>query len=310
MVDVVRAGCCRRDEHAVSAVLGDVASGSFSGGSVVIPVHNEEAILGESLDRLQPLVESGQLEVVVACNGCSDASPQIARSHRGVAVVELSDASKTAALNAADGTAVRWPRVYLDADIWISPRTLQAMFAAVDCVSPRAARAPYRYDSTGASVVVRAYYRARSRIAARSQDLWGAGTVALNEAAHYVVGDFPDVVADDLFISSVLPDDCKVAVDADPVIVRTPRTVADLLRILRRSQRGNRELATAAAAHHVESTAPRTMAALLTTIRSPQALLDAGVYAAAAVVARGLARRRTVRWERDESSRVQAGSAS
>lgn len=299
---------CRADLAAIDSLESRDDPSEFPKGSIVIPAHNEGAVLDRTLSGLAPVIATGRVDVIVACNGCTDETADIARRHSGTDVIELPNASKALALNAADSAAGLWPRLYLDADIEISPATIRAMFAAVNNLQPRAARAPYAYDVDGASPLVRAYHRARTRLPAPPSDLWGAGAFVLNEAARGLFGAFPHLVADDLFVSAVIDDNAKVAVDAEPVVVRAPRTVRGLFAVVRRSCRGSRELARATGLN--DPTAGGTLRALIRTTRSPVGLWDTLVYVAFASSARLSLRRRTERtWERDDSSRLRGSRA-
>ena len=67
--------------------------------SVVIPAHNEQAVLGRCLKSLLGEAEPGELEVVVVCNSCPDQTQQVARSFGpDVCVVETPFGSKTGTL--------------------------------------------------------------------------------------------------------------------------------------------------------------------------------------------------------------------
>ena len=57
--------------------------------SVVIPAHNEEAVLGRCLRVLLAGSTPGELDVVVVANACTDRTAEIARE-AGVRVVETS----------------------------------------------------------------------------------------------------------------------------------------------------------------------------------------------------------------------------
>ena len=71
--------------------------------SVVIPAHNEEAVLARCLDALLEGTRPGQIEIVVAVNGSRDRTREIAESYGPpVIVVEVEQASKHIALNAGD----------------------------------------------------------------------------------------------------------------------------------------------------------------------------------------------------------------
>ena len=77
-------------------------------------------MIARTLAPLAPLAAARQLEIIVACNGCTDETARIARGFDGVTVLELEQPSKAAALNAGDAAASHWPRLYVDADVQIS----------------------------------------------------------------------------------------------------------------------------------------------------------------------------------------------
>ncbi|WP_240629787.1 WecB/TagA/CpsF family glycosyltransferase [Specibacter cremeus] len=287
--------------RAVPATATSVAqSQGCPDGSIVIPAHNEEAVIARTLAPLADLAASGAIEVIVACNGCTDATAATARTFPGVRVLDIAEASKAAALNAADDAATRWPRLYLDADIEITPAAVGALFEAMSADGTLAARPEFRYDTTGADRLVRAYYRARRRIPGMHEHLWGAGAYAVTAAGHERFTRFPDLTADDAFVDTLFSADEKLVVPTVPVIVRTPRTTGALLGTLNRVYRGNRELAEAT------GTAPSVLA-LLHGIRGPRSCVDALVYGCFAVAGKVRSRRpgtASTAWDRDESSRL------
>lgn len=267
-------------------------------GSVIIPCHNEEAVIGETLDALAPVAAAG-VQVIVVCNGCSDDSARVARSRPGTTVLELAEASKTAALNAGNAAADRWPRLYLDADIRIRPETVQAVFEALEG-GAQAVRPAAEYDLDGAGFLVRSYYRARRHLPGAEHSLWGAGAYALSAQAGTRLGQLPPVVADDLYVDRFFAGAEKSVLDCPPVLVRLPRDLAGLLAILRRTYRGNSEQGA------LHGTMLASAAGVLRSVRGPRSAFDAAVYATLTITARRLAaasRPGTV-WERDNSSRV------
>src|SRR5688572_19584947 len=99
--------------------------------SIVIPAHDEERLLGATLERVLDGLEPGT-EVIVICNGCRDRTAEVARGFAPrVAVIELAEASKVAALNAGDAAAQSFPRVYLDADTPIAGADLMRVIAVL-----------------------------------------------------------------------------------------------------------------------------------------------------------------------------------
>jgi len=275
-------------------------------GSVIIPAHNEEAVIARTLQPLSAAAVAGVLEVVVICNGCGDKTADAARSIPGIQVVEIAEASKVAALNTGDSRARQWPRLYLDADIEPS---LEAVLDVLDELSigeHLAARPTFRYETAGSSIFVRSYYRARNRIPELHQALWGAGAYAMTERGHQRFGTFPQVTGDDLFVDAQFGATEKTVVDSTPLTVRIPRRLPDLLAVLRRVNTGNQQAATTSDATRapVEATTSKTFRSLLTSVRGPRSLLDASVYAGIATWGHLASRRRQRSgWERDDSSR-------
>lgn len=293
----------------------------FPSGTIVIPAHNEESVIARTLRQLADLAASGSVEVIVACNGCSDRTATIAASFPGVRVIEVETASKVAALNAADEVAARWPRIYLDADIEMSPTALKMVLDRLTHSSVLAARPAFEYDDSRAAAPVRAFYRARRRIPSTNQALWGAGVYGLTEEGHARFGKFPALTADDLFVDQQFESWEKVVLNTPPVRVVTPRTVESLFAILQRNYRGQSEFA--AQAIRLPGAVPvptaflgsgdtgsrRTFRELLASVRGPGSALDASVYAFFVANARLRQKRRTSEssnsaWERDVSSRL------
>lgn len=279
---------------------GTTADGGFPAGTVIIPAHNEAAVIDRTLALLAPLAARGAVQLIVACNGCTDDTADRARAYSGVVVLDLPTPSKTGALNAADQAATGWPRVYLDADVELSPAALRAVFTHLSTPGMLAARPPFRYDSTGADPLVRAYYRARMRIPAMGEHLWGAGAYALSAAGHERFAEFPAVTGDDEFVDSLFAPHEKTIVDTDPVVIRTPRTARALHTTLRRVYRGNDELRASAENQHQGPGA----AGLLRSIAGPLSAADALAYAGVALAARWRAKGQPEGWERDETSRT------
>lgn len=296
----------------------------FPQGTVIIPAHNESAVIVRTLSALEPILRTGHVDVIVACNGCTDNTAELAASIPGVQVIETRTPSKTAAMNAADDYAAQWPRIYLDADIEISPTALRRLLEQLrDPIL--AARPSFRYDDSSASGLVKAYYRARRRLPSTSEALWGAGVFGLTEAGHARFGAFPDVTADDFFVDRQFSEEEKLLVPTPPVVIRVPQDVRSLVRVLHRSQRGPSELRKVARLEMdrsddvamggpgtripADSSTSSTAWELMRSVRGPRSAADALSYTGLSVAPR-LTISRTARaprrmiWERDESSRV------
>jgi len=279
-------------------------------GSVVIPAHNEAAVIGRCLDALFEGMSSGDLEVVVACNGCTDDTATIARNAgHPVQVLEIATPSKPAALRAAERAAGAFPRIYLDADIELTGASARTLLDRLGPGGVLAGRPAIHYQTDRSSLLVRSYYRARARIPEVMGNLWGAGVYGLSEAARSRFGDFPDVVAEDLYVDQRFRTDEIEITGGEPVTVRVPRTMGALFRILRRTYRGkgeNRGGSELSTTKILKQTSTRTVfhQVIASSRAGPAEAADALVYVGLTLIGRVLAMiAKDTGWERDNSSR-------
>jgi hypothetical protein len=279
-------------------------------GSVVIPAHNEAAVIRRCLDALLTGIAPGELDVVVACNGCTDDTANIVRSYwPTVRVIEVAQASKPAALRAADEMLSVFPRIYLDADV-ILPATSAKLVIESLRTGSAAARPSISYDTSGSDSLVRSYYRARIHVLSARNSLWGGGVYGLSQAGRSRFDTYPDLVADDLFAEQWFNPSEIVIVESAPAIVTVPRRTRDLFHIARRRYKGNVEIRSLR--DGPSSTAPSTFHGLTSAARSgPSAAMDALVFAGIAATVRfSIAVSPPAKWSRDESSRVEIAHTS
>lgn len=276
--------------------------------SVVIPAHNEEAVIGRCLRALLADAEPDELEIVVACNGCTDATADIARSFGPpVQVVETPVASKITALNLGDAAATGFPRFFVDADVEFDSAGLRAVADVLRQDRLLAAAPGLRIDTTGASWPVRAYYRVLGRLPSVADDLVGRGVYALSAQGRRRFAEFPEVIADDHFVRRAFDPAERGVVPSVVSTVRVPLTVRGLLQRKVRVFAGNREIAEHGSPHR------EGVAGLLAVLREdPTRAVDVAVYVAVNALAKGLAwraRRRgtTPSWGRDDSRQPSPG---
>ncbi|WP_090793615.1 glycosyltransferase [Asanoa ishikariensis] len=273
--------------------------------SIVVAAHNEATVIGRTLRHLLDGAEPGEFDVVVAANGCTDDTADVARSVPGVRVVEVERASKPAALNAGDAAATSFPRIYLDADIPLSAAGARALAARVSGADGVIAAAPRRVlDTKGRPLLVRAYFAVNGRLPAFRDALFGRGAIVLSKDARARFDEFPDLFADDLFLDALFADGEKREVAEVPSVVATPTRTEDLLRRLGRVRGANTALRAAGAAVAVR---PARKASWLVDVVLPRPWLwPAGAcYAALTLLAERRARRTPegAAWARDESTR-------
>jgi glycosyltransferase involved in cell wall biosynthesis len=258
--------------------------------SVVIPAHNEEAVIGDCLGALLGGAEPGELDVVVVCNGCSDGTEQRAAGFGpDVRVLATPVGSKPLALNLGDAAARTFPRLYVDADVVLPTAAVRA----IDC--------------SASSWAVRAYHRIWTRLPVVREGVLGRGVYALGERGRGRFEEFPDIVADDYFVHSLFAPGERVTVPGAVSRVRAPRTARDLVRRKTRVFAGNTELRSAPVGG-VSGVAPSAASWLDVVRAEPRLLPDAPAYVAITLTAKARARLRlargTQRWDRDDTSRV------
>ncbi len=274
--------------------------------SVVVPAHDEANVIAERLAGLLPAASAGDIEITVVANGCTDDTARVARSLPGVHVLELAEASKTAALNAGDRASSAHPRIYLDADVRLDGPVLGDLVEALTTDRPVVAAPSVTFDSSSSTWPVRAFYSIFERLPYATEGLIGLGVYGLSAEGRRRFGDFPAVVADDLYVQRLFEPSERLTVDGT-FGVMAPRDLHGLIAVRTRVARGNRELADRAdlAGSFVSTTAVSLRALVRLVTARPALLPAAAVYAAVTFLARNRAGRATVgtSWERDTSSR-------
>ena len=277
--------------------------------SIVIPAHNEETTIGRCLNRLLGEGSSASLQVVVACNGCSDRTAEVARKFGDrVTVVETEVASKVHAMNLGDDVAEGFPRFYMDADVVLSPNDICEVERTLQCKGVLAAAPRMEMDFSNASWAVRAFYRVWMALPYTRSGMMGVGVYALSDEGRSRFGRFPDIIADDGYIRVLFKPHERAAVDAARSIVKAPSTLAGLIKIKTRSRLGGFQLATLYP-ELLENDDKNYATAFWDILKTPLIWPCVPVYLYVNLVAKRRARKQLHQldqyvWERDDSSRV------
>jgi glycosyltransferase involved in cell wall biosynthesis len=222
--------------------------------TIIIPAHQEERLIGPCLDALVVSDPVSGIEVIVAANGCRDGTVAAAQARANTfaargwdfRVLDLPEGSKPGALNAADAVARHGARMYLDADVTVSPGLVPLIVRALDRAGP--VYASGRVNITGAAKghkggwVSRAYARMWARVPFMAQGVPGCGLFAVNAAGRARWGAFPAIIADDAFVRLNFAPSERVMVEAVYDWPVAPGFRA-LLRVRRRQNRGVAEIA-------------------------------------------------------------------
>lgn len=277
--------------------------------SVVIPAHNEGAVISRLLNRLVSGPRSDEFEIVVVPNGCTDdTAERAAAAGPGVAVSSIETGSKIAALREGDRVATAFPRVYLDADVEVDNATLFALAEALSRPGgPLVASPTLVVNTDGASWPVRQHYRIWELTDYRRHGHIGSGVYALAETGRARFGDWPEVIADDRFIQQLFHPWERLTLVDHSFVVRSPRTLRAQIGRATRIHRGNLELPDDAQVADRPTTGRfRNLAARV--IRRPDLWLAFPIYLAATTLARRRARaeirqQRPRDWHRDDTTR-------
>jgi glycosyltransferase involved in cell wall biosynthesis len=275
--------------------------------SIVIPAHNESAVIGKTLMAVLRQVKNND-EVIVVCNGCSDDTAAVANRFKPrVTVLETEVASKTNALNLGDREARSFPRLYLDADVTLGDGSLEAIVRSLDSGHWLAVSPDPRMHLEGASWAVRAYYEIWLSLPYCRNGMIGAGAYALSEAGRARFGDFPKVIADDGYVRALFRESERSRIETAHAVVNAPLSLQWLIKIKTRSRLGGIELAIkfpGLLANEAKDYSSALNELFANPVKWPKAI----VYLYVNLLSRYLAKRRLrdlaqYQWEKDLSSR-------
>jgi glycosyltransferase involved in cell wall biosynthesis len=270
--------------------------------TIIVPAHNEEAVIARTLSSILRDAKPAEFKVIVVCNGCNDQTAEtVRRMFSTVDVLELGEASKTAAINAGLRAARGTDALLLDADIEIDTYAVRALVNALKAPAVEAAIGHMVIDVQGASWPVRAFYRVWSRHPYLSNGKFAA-VIALTEDTINRIGELPPVVADDTYLRRQFSAENVAVVDEVSFRVRVPRTLPALIRVRSRVHRGNREIDRLAPR---PSDIPREQVSNLAReiLSRPALWVDAAWYLVVSIAARLFAHIDQNSWGRDLTSR-------
>ncbi|MXG89959.1 glycosyltransferase [Nocardioides flavescens] len=277
--------------------------------SVVVPAHNEQSVILRCLETLLTNAREGEFEVVVAANGCTDATVQLVReSGLDVRCLDLPVPGKINALNSADAACTVFPRIYLDADVLLGADAARSLAVSLRDGPAMAGSPRMVVDTRSCSAVVRAYYRIWTRLDVFGEGYVGSGVYGLSRPGHARVAPFPAVTNDDDYVRRSFSRDERCTTSGS-FTVFPARNVTALVRRGARTRAGNLELdgTAVAPANAGPGTEKRSAgSAALSLARDPRNWPDLVLFCLVTLrVRRAAARRRDsdAGWGRDDTSR-------
>lgn len=276
--------------------------------SVVIPAHNESAVIGRLLRGLLADAHPNEFDIVVVANGCADNTAEVAAGFGDAVNVLTSPVpSKYAALRLGDEKASGFPRLYVDADVELSTAAARELVRALAEPGVLAVAPDREIVLQGRPLSVRWYYQFWEELPVVREGLFGRGVIGVNAAGKQRLGQIPDVMGDDLAASVAFEATEKRVVPQAVVRVHAPRNRGDLVRRRIRSVTSTQQLAKRTSAGNSART---TRADLVGVVRrKPAMTLRLPFFLYLTLLARMRAGRRVAggdftTWERDESSRT------
>ncbi len=275
--------------------------------SVIVPAHNEATVIARTLKAMTNDVGAGELEIIVVCNGCADDTAAIARRFGGVVkVLETPIAGKALALNMGDAAATGFPRVYVDADVVVSPAAIRTLARRLEQGDLLAVAPTPDFDLASCSWAVRAVYQIRSLLPSAQDGIGGAGVYALSERGRARFREFPALTADDGYVRIQFSEDERQMLPEARSKVFPPKSLKDLISTKTRAHYGTLELA-ALFPQLWQGRYQRNHDSLVKLFRYPWLWPQLSIYCLVTLIAKHRARRRmdkgVVQWERDQTSR-------
>jgi glycosyltransferase involved in cell wall biosynthesis len=278
--------------------------------SVIIPAHNEASVLARTLRAMTSGAAPGELEIIVACNGCGDNTAEVARAFGPpVKVVETAIAGKAQAMNLADQAASGFPRIYADADVILSLEAIRALAGRLEQGDVFVVAPTPSFDMAGCSWGVRACYDIRALLPSSREGIGGSGVYAISESGRKRFGQFPALTADDGYVRIQFQPQERETLPSATSTVFPPRTLKNLTATKTRSHYGSFELAKLFP-EGWKRRGESNNRELLRQFRHPLLWPKLAVYCAVTIVAKQRAKRRlrsaALAWERDNTSRALA----
>lgn len=211
--------------------------------TVIIPAHDEANYIGPCLTAL--MASGTPTQVIVVANGCTDDTAARAQAvpvpdGSTLRVIEEPTGGKLNALNVAEAGLVPGIRIYLDADVIVSPGLIGQIAQALATPDARyASGTPIIAPAT--SRITRAYARFWTTLPFVTQGTPGFGIFAVNPAGRARWGSFPDIISDDTYVRLSFAPSERVRVAATYTWPMT-EGFANLVRVRRRQDHGVAEI--------------------------------------------------------------------
>jgi len=274
--------------------------------SIIIPAYDEEKLIGTRIKNLLEPLATNCNEIIIVCNGCTDATADQARKIINqlanksaldchIIVVELNIGSKINALNHAVNISKNPISVLLDADIEISSGDCAELVNFMTHNNLLAASPTSEFNYKQANWLNRRFYKIVSS-STYNKEHRIANVIALSAEAKAKLFPLPNVIADDAYIQRMIGKSDYKLLNTIHYTFNCPRTTLAMLKVQSRIIRGNLELKS----KYPNLIAPKSKV-------SKSSALDRAIFitikTAAFIIARLELLFNVKKWHKDDSSR-------
>lgn len=218
--------------------------------TVIIPCYNEEHVIENCFQSLLNQKTSFSWQIIVVLNGCYDNTFLIVSKYKKIfcerdilfSIIEIDSKGKTLALNHADSFVPSGIRVYLDADIIISPYVLFHIKELFD-QNPRVQFCvPTIKIGYANSQISRLYGEVWHQLPYVRSGKVCCGFYAVSHEGRKQWDSFPNIIADDKFVRSHFLDDEVQVLKTSSFTIQLPEGFVELVKVRGRWCRGNEQL--------------------------------------------------------------------
>jgi glycosyltransferase involved in cell wall biosynthesis len=209
--------------------------------SIIVPAHNEAAVIERCLDSL--VKQKGIDTLIVACNGCSDNTAELVRQYPKIICLEIDKPSKTNALNEAEQHITSYPVFYLDADTHLQAGAIEKITQTLQEQTQLHLVAPTpKIDVSKSSWLVQQYYKIWLDLPYIKSGVIATCSFIVTEQGRKRFDHFPDIINDDRFIHCQFKANEVSNIAGSEIYIQAPRTLYSLIKIKTRARLGNMQL--------------------------------------------------------------------
>jgi glycosyltransferase involved in cell wall biosynthesis len=208
--------------------------------TVIIPAHNEAAVIAQCLDSIvgQDFVES----IIVACNACADNTADIVKNYEKVRCLEIVKASKTNAINEAEKYITSYPVFYIDADTYLEPGAIQDIIRVMAKNSLLLAAPTPIVNISSSSWLVRGFYRVWLNLPYIKEGVVATCSYVITREGRERFSCFPEVISDDGFVRGHFEVFEMANISSSYIHINAPKDICSLIKIKTRARLGNIQL--------------------------------------------------------------------